>query len=626
MDKLEISRKILSDITVYSKYAKFIRKEKRREIWSESVVRNKKMHLKKYPKIKNEIEEAFNYVEDKKVLPSMRSLQFGGKPVEISPNRLYNCSYVPMDDPAAFSETMFLLLGGSGVGYSVQKHHVDCLPEIVGPKQRQRRHLVGDSIEGWADAVKTLVEAYFYAKSDPMFDFRDIRKKGELLKTSGGRAPGPQPLKDCLHNIRKVFDTAKEIRGHGCKLTTLEVHDIMCYIADAVLAGGIRRAALISLFNFNDDEMLTCKFGNWWEKNPQRARANNSAVVLRHKIKEKDFFEFWEKIKASGSGEPGIYFSNDKDYGANPCVEIALKACSFCNLTTINASDIEDQADLNARAIMAARIGTLQSGYTDFHYLRDCWQQNCEKEPLLGISMTGIASGNVLALNLEEAAKLAVEENKRIAELIGIKPAKRVTCVKPEGTASLVVGSSSGVHPWHNDYYIRRLRINKEEPIYKYLRRAVPDLIEDEILKPDLEAVLSVPIKAPEKAILRNESALDLLNRGKYLFDHWIKPGHLDGQNTHNVSITVSVKDDEWDSVGKWMWENRGSYNGIAVLPYDGGSYVQAPFEDCTKEDYEQLLEKVRNIDLTKVSEDTDNTHHQENLACAGGSCTITRL
>jgi ribonucleoside-triphosphate reductase (thioredoxin) len=626
MNRSELSTKILSDITVYSKYARYLPEHKRRETWEEIVIRNAEMHIKRFPHLEDEIYKAYRFVLDKKVLPSMRSLQFGGKPIEISPNRLFNCAFVACDDPACFSEAMFLLLGGSGVGYSVQKHHVEKLPEITGPKARKRRYLIGDSIEGWADAVKVLIDAYYCNKSDPEFDFRDIRQKGATLVTSGGKAPGPQPLKDCLHNIRKIFDNAKAERGLGTQLTTLEVHDIMCYIADAVLAGGIRRAALIALFSFDDDDMLTCKYGQWWELNPQRARANNSAVALRHKIKEKDFFKFWKKVQASGCGEPGIYFTNDKDYGANPCVEIALRSCQFCNLTTTNVSDVYDQEDLNARIKAAAFIGTLQASYTDFHYLRDKWKHNTEKDALLGVSMTGIASGGVLKLDLEEAAKVAVEENKRAAALLGINVAARITCIKPEGTTSCVLGSSSGAHAWHWSHFIRRFRLGKNEPIYKYLKKVIPDLLEDEFLRPDDQVVLSLPIKAPEGAILRTESAIDLLNRGKLLHTKWVQPGHLDGQNSHNVSMTVSIKDDEWDAVGQWMWQNREYYNGIAVLPYDGGNYTQAPFEDCDESTYEAMLERVKNIDLTKVLEEEDTTSLKENVACSGGACTVTSL
>lgn len=625
MDNSDLSRKILSDITIYSKYSKYLNTEFRREDWNELVTRNMEMHIRKYPQLESEIRYNYSFVFDKYVLPSMRSLQFGGVPIELSPNRSYNCSYLLADHPAAFNETMFLLLGGSGVGYSVQKHHVDKLPPISGPSPRTRRYLVGDSIEGWADAIKVLVEAYFYNKSDPIFDFRDIRKKGSLLVTSGGKAPGPQPLKDCIHNIRKIFDSAKEERGVGTQLKPIEVHDIMCYIADAVLSGGIRRAALISLFSFDDNEMMESKFGNWWEINPQRARSNNSAVVLRHLITKDEFLRFMERVKASNAGEPGIFFTNDKDFGTNPCCEISLKPNCFCNLTSINGYNCISQEDLNMRAKAAAFIGTLQAGYTDFHYLRDIWKKTTEKDALLGVSITGIANNTILALNFEEASKIVVEENKRVAKLIGINPAARTTCVKPEGTTSLVLGSSSGVHAWHNYFYIRRLRFGKDESIYKYLKKVIPDLIEDDVLKPDINAVLSVPIKAPEGAILRTESALDLLNRSKFVYDNWVKPGHVKGQNTHNVSITVSVKNDEWSDVSEWMWKNKDSYNGIALLPYDIGSYKQAPFEDCTEEKYEEMIKLIKDINLTQIIEYNDDTNLNENIACGPGGCEVTQ-
>jgi len=624
MDK---ARDILSKIVVHGKYAKYIPSLSRREDWETIVARNFTMHHDTFKDNEKEFRDdlawAYSYVLDKKVLPSMRSLQFSGKPIELSPNRQYNCCFMPIDDIAAFSETMFLLLGGTGVGYSVQTHDVEKLPELVGYKKRTRRYLISDSIEGWSDAVKILVESYFLNKSEPIFDYRDIRQKGMPLITSGGKAPGAQPLKDCIHNIRKVLDAALETRGTGTQLTSIEAHDLMCYIADAVLSGGIRRAALISLFSFDDQEMLECKFGKWWELNPQRARANNSAVALRNKIRKKTFFEFFDRVKASNSGEPGIYFTNDKSYGTNPCCEVALKPFQMCNLTTINVSDVETQEELNNRAKAAAIIGTVQASYTDFHYLRDIWKKTTEKEALIGVSMTGIASGPVLTLNLTEAANVVTSTNRKVASAIGINSAARATCVKPEGTASLVVGSSSGIHAWHSPYYIRRLRFNKNEPIYKYLKRVVPTLLEDEILKPDLEAVLSIPIKAPDNAIMRDEPALELLERGKFVYDNWVVPGHSDGQNTHNVSITVSVKDHEWTEVGVWMWENRKSYNGIALLPFFGGHYDQAPFEECTKEKYEELFEQVKDLDLTKVKEDEDYTNHKEQVACAGGMCEL---
>ena len=618
---MDISQKILSDITVYMKYAKFVPELNRRETWEELVTRNKEMHQKKYPQIKDEIEKVYKMVYDKKILPSMRSLQFGGKPIEISPNRVYNCAYLPIDHTDAFAETMFLLLGGTGVGFSVQKHHVEKLPEIKRPNPtRTRRYLIGDSIEGWADAIKVLMESYFGTKSStPIFDFSDIRQKGALLVTSGGKAPGPQPLKDCIHNITKVLEN----KSDGEKLTPIETHDIVCHIADAVLAGGIRRAALISLFSADDEEMISCKSGSWWEQNAQRGRANNSAVLLRHKITKEFFMDLWKRIELSGAGEPGIYLSNDKDWGTNPCCEIGLRPYQFCNLCEVNASDIESQEDFEARVKGAAFIGTLQAGYTDFHYLRDVWKRTTEKDALIGVGMTGIGSGVVLGYDMKAAAEAVKEENERVAKLIGINKSARTTTVKPSGTSSLVLGTSSGIHAWHNDYYMRRIRVGKNEAIYTYLAINHPELVEDEYFRPHDTAVITIPQHAPEGSILRYESVFQMLERVKRVAQEWIKNGHRSGQNTHNVSATVSIKEDEWELVGEWMWNNRKFYNGLSVLPYNGGTYTQAPFEDCTKEDFDRLLGTLKDVDLTKVIELQDNTDLRGEAACAGGACEI---
>lgn len=618
---MNISNKILSDVTVYMKYAKFLPKENRRETWEELVTRNKEMHQRKYPKIKDDIEEVYKMVYDKKILPSMRSLQFGGKPIEISPNRVYNCAYLPIDHVDAFSETMFLLLGGTGVGFSVQRHHVESLPDIKKPNpKRSRRYLIGDSIEGWADAIKVLVESYFGVKSStPVFDFSDIRQKGALLVTSGGKAPGPQPLKDCIHNIKKVLDA----KSDGDKLTPIETHDIICHIADAVLAGGIRRAALISLFSADDDEMISCKSGAWWELNPQRGRANNSAVLLRHKVTKEFFLDLWKRIELSGAGEPGIYFSNDKDWGTNPCCEIGLRPYQFCNLCEVNASDIESQEDFEKRVRGAAFIGTLQAGYTDFHYLRDVWKRTTQKDALIGVGMTGIGSGVVLGYDMKSAAKAVKEENQRVAKLIGINKAARTTTVKPSGTSSLVLGTSSGIHAWHNDYYIRRIRVGKNEAIYTYLSINHPELVEDEIFRPHDTAVISIPQKAPKGSILRYESPFELLERVKKVSKEWIKFGHRGGQNTHNVSATISLKEEDWELAGEWMWDNREHYNGLSVLPYNGGTYQQAPFEDCDEETYNTMMNSLSSVDLTKVIELQDNTNLSGEVACAGGACEI---
>ena len=618
---MELSNKILSDITVYTKYAKYLPNKQRRETWDELVTRNKEMHIKSYPNLKDEIESVYKFVYDKKVLPSMRSMQFGGKPIEISPNRIYNCAYLPIDHLDAFSETMFLLLGGTGVGYSVQNHHVEKLPEIRKPNpNRTRRFVIADSIEGWADAIKILMKSYFGTNSStPRFDFSDIRPKGAMLVTSGGKAPGPQPLKECILKITGVLDNKKD----GEKLTTLETHDIICYIADAVLAGGIRRAALISLFSADDNEMISCKSGNWWELNPQRGRANNSAVLLRNRITKKFFLDLWKRVELSNAGEPGIYFTYDKDWGTNPCCEIALRPFQFCNLCEVNVSNIESQEDLNERVKAASFIGTLQAGYTDFHYLRDIWKRTTEKDALIGVSMTGIGSGVVLGYDMTEAANIVKDENKRIADIIGINQSARTTTVKPAGTTSLTLGTSSGIHAWHNDYYVRRMRVGKNESIYNYLATNHPDLVEDELFRPHDTAVISVPQKAPIGSILRHESPFDLLERVKKVSQEWIKPGHRTGQNTHNVSATVSLKPEDWELAGEWMWANREYYNGLSVLPYNGGTYDQAPFEDCDEETYEKMMKSLTSVDLSKVIELEDNTDLSGELACAGGACEI---
>jgi ribonucleoside-diphosphate reductase alpha chain len=426
-------------------------------------------------------------------------------------------------------------------------------------------------------------------------------------------------LRECLVKVEGILDSKDE----GDQLSSIEVHDVICHIADAVLAGGIRRAALISLFSADDQAMLSAKAGNWWETNPQRGRANNSVVIMRHRIDKPTFLDLWERVKASGAGEPGFYFTNDKDYGCNPCCEISLRPFQFCNLTEINVSNIETQIDLNNRARAASIIGTLQASYTDFHYLRPVWQRNTEKDYLIGVSMTGIASGDVLKLDMTEAATNVRIINAEIAEKIGIKPAARCTTVKPAGTTSLTLGTSSGIHAWHNDYYIRRLRVGKNEAIYQYLAKKHPELVEDEYFRPHDTAVISVPQRAPEGSITRHESALDLLERVKYVHLNWVKKGHRSGQNTNNVSATVTIKPDEWEEVGKWMWENKHNYNGLSVLPYSDHTYIQAPFEDCDEETYNKLFTTLACVELDNVVEIEDNTNLKGEAACAGGACEI---
>jgi ribonucleoside-triphosphate reductase (thioredoxin) len=618
---MDVTKEILSDITIWMKYAKYLPELNRRETWKEIVDRNKNMHLKKFPNLSKEIEEAYRYVYERKVLPSMRSMQFAGKPLELNNARGFNCSYLPINDHRAFSEVMFLLLSGCGVGYSVQSHHIEELPEIRKPLKK-KRYLIGDSIEGWADSIRMLFKAYFgYTNSMPAFDFGDIRPKGAQLITAGGKAPGPEPLKIALIHVQSILDRKQD----GEKLSSLECHDIICHLADAVLSGGIRRAALISLFDLDDEEMLTCKFGEWWELNPQRGRANNTAVLLRSKIDKDTFINLWKKIEASRSGEPGFIFTDDKDAGTNPCAEINLKPNQFCNLCEINISDVESQEDLNNRARVASFIGTLQASYTNFHYLRDVWKKQTEKEALLGIGQTGIASGTYKKLNLKEAANIACEENEKISKIIGINKAARVTTVKPSGTTSLVLGTSSGIHAWHDDYYLRSIRVGKNEAIYTYLLINHPELLEDDVFKPTTQAVIRVPQKSPEGSITRGkETALDLLERIKTYNREWIKPGHRKGANMHNVSATVNIKENEWSEVGEWLWENKEYFTALSFLPEDLGTYIQAPYSTIKKEDFDSLVGSLHNIDLSQVIEIGDGTNLMDNQACVGGSsCEI---
>jgi len=616
--QVDLGLDALSKLTVFSKYAKYIPELKRRETWDEIVDRYQNMMIKKYPKLEEAIVKSAELIRAKKVLPSMRALQFAGAAAEVNNARIYNCCYLPIDSLHSFSETMFLLLGGTGVGYSVQNHHVAQLPSIKTPGKK-RNYLVEDSIMGWADAVKVLMKAYFEGSFMPNFDFRAVRQKGARLVTAGGKAPGPEPLKLCLSHIQAVLERKKE----GEQLTSLECHDILCFIANSVLAGGIRRSAMICLFDHDDEAMITCKYGDWWETNEQRGRANNSAVLKRGEISEQQFKSLWERIEASGSGEPGIYWTNDKDWGTNPCCEIALRPYQFCNLCEVNVSDVQNQIDLNDRVSVAAFFGTLQAGFFNFHYLRPIWAKTTQKDALLGIGMTGIGSGEILKYNLEIAANTAKVVNQLITEKIGTNEAARITCIKPSGTTSLVLGTASGIHAWHNDYYLRTMRFNKNEDVAVYLMANHPELCEDDVLRPTDTVCVRIPVKAPEGSIFRTETAIDTLERVKKFSNEWVKAGHIDGANTHNVSATVSILEDGWEEVGTWMWENREVYNGLSVLPHFGGSYKQAPFEDITKEQYEERIKPLKDVDLTKVVELDDTVDFGQVAACAGGACEI---
>lgn len=676
----DLSSQILSDIITHMKYARYIDSEKRRMTWEECVRESEEMHIRKFPELEQEIRANFKYVYSKEVLTSMRSLQYGGLPIELSPNRIYNCAFGHVDDVAMFHEVMFLLMGGSGVGFSVQKQHVAKLPEVRKP-EKDIRYLIGDSVEGWSDAVKALINAYMGNGPRPRFDDRDIRPKGSRIKKAGGKAPGPEKLMTALRHVEAVL-----ISAIGRKLDTIEVHDITCYIADCIVSGGIRSSAMISLFSPDDVEMITCKgsypieyvesykdtdsdkhtfrfrfketnmntntYGlypideddivtikvgeydvNWFKEtnklpffylHPQRWRANNSMLIKRGSITKDEFFALWKMVEESGSGEPGIYWTEDVEQGTNPCAEIGLNTNQFCNLTTINGALVSGQEDFNKKAKVSAFLGTLQATYTDFHYLRPIWRETTEAEHLLGNSITNIAYNRLEHLDKEQAALCVLEENERVAKLVGVKPAARTTCIKPEGTSTLLLGThGSGVHGVHDDFFLRSIRVNKADAIYGYLVQKVPQLIEDEFGDPENKAVISIPVKAPDGVITRHESPIDLLERIKDYSTKWVRPGHRSGINTHNVSATISIKPEEWQEVGQWMWDNKEYYNGLSCLPYDGGIYKQAPLQTITEEEYLEKVRYLNSLDLTEVIEDDDNTDLINELACAGGACTI---
>lgn len=613
------SNKLLSDIVAFRTYAKFLSHLGRRESLEETINRNMQMHLQTFPKLSRDIIKAYQRVHELKVMPSMRGLQFSGDAILKNHARQYNCSFSPINDVKTFSEAMFLLLSGVGFGYSVQKIHINNLPKIQQPKE-EGTYIIHDSIQGWAESVNVLMEAYFFGKIKPQYDYSKIRAKGSYLVTTGAKAPGPEPLKKMLELVEDKLKLAV-----GRKLKAIEAHDIVCIISDAVLAGGIRRAALISLFDRDDEDMLKSKHGDWWNTAPWRARANNSAILPRDQVTKEEFDYIFKMCQDSGAGEPGFSWTNNPDWGFNPCHEIALNPNQFCNLTTINQTGITSERDFLNRVYAAALIGTLQSSYTDFSYLRPVWKETTEKEALLGVSFTGIAdTKNIINADLlKKGAGLVLEVNEKYARKLGINLAARTTAIKPEGTSSCVLGSSSGIHARHSAHYIRRIRMNADDALAVYLQNAIPELVEIDVTSSN-GVVVSIPQESPENAIVReNETAMSLLNRSLYYSRNWVNPGHRHGDNKHNVSVTISVKENEWIDLRESMWENKNLYSGISLLPYDGGNYKQAPFEECTKETYDKMNKYVQELDLKEVKEEKDNTSRIEQLACAGGICEI---
>ena len=619
-----------------SRYSRFVQEENRREHWHETVERycnfmfnhlEQKHNYKIDDKLAGEIRSAIGTL---KVMPSMRSIMTAGKALERDNTAGYNCSYLPIDDPKAFDESMYILLCGTGVGFSVEQKYVNQLPEVPDTLfDSQTTVVVSDSKEGWAKSLRQVV-ALLYSGEVPKWDLSKVRPAGARLKTFGGRASGPGPLEELFKF------TIHKFRGAcGRRLSSLECHDILCKIGEVVVVGGVRRSAMISLSDLEDDRMRSAKSGNWWEQNAHRALANNSATYLR-KPDMGQFLHEWTSLYDSHSGERGI-FSRDAsvrqaakngrrdsnyEFGTNPCSEIILRPYQFCNLTevVVRAEDTVDT--LSEKIRIATILGTFQSTLTHFPYLRKIWVKNTEEERLLGVSLTGILDNEWMgtvcedtAAKLEQLKQVAVDTNKALSAELGIPQSTAITCVKPSGTVSQLVNSASGIHSRHSKYYIRRVRGDKKDPLTQFLTNTgVPT--EDCVMRPDSTAVFSFPVKAPEHARTREDlTALSHLELWLMYQRHW---------SEHKPSITVSVKEEEWAEVAAWVYKNFDELSGISFLPQDGGSYRQAPYEECTKEQYEALLAKMpTSIDWDSLKENTDNVEGAQTLACASGWCEI---
>ena len=611
---------LLADIAILRTYSA-LKQNGKKESWQEVVDRYRQCLIDNTPRfMHDDVHAACKLVEAKVVLPSMRFLQFAGEGIKRENVRGYNCSFTPVDGIRAFSEIFYILMCGTGVGYSVQRHHIEQLPRVPAGLAEESC-VVQDSKEGWADSIARLIQ-----NPDIRFDYSQVRPVGSLLST-GGTASGPESLVRAHGNVRRILQAAT-----GRKLTSLEVHDIVCHIADVVVVGGVRRAALISLFDRDDQAMLTCKSGQWWEENPQRARANNSAVLPHGQVHYDEFSDIIDRTYNSFSGEPGIFWTSDPEnnMGTNPCCEIALNPRQFCNLTTINFAKVGSVNEFLKAVVAATRLGTIQASFTNFGYLSEGWAKQTREEALLGVSLTGLAANarlmqNFLAKDIfRSGATLAMDINYYVATDLGINPAARVTTVKPEGTTSTCLDTTSGIHAAHAPYYLRRIRIDKGQELGQYLQAELPAaFVEDDKFNPQ-NLVVSVPFAMPNAVTRADETASTFLQNVFAVRKQWIEPGHREGWNFHNVSCTVSYKEEERDLVKRIMWVNRESYNGISLLPHDGGTYVQAPFEEISKEQYEKLAAEIPQVDLYNVTygKQTKDERAQV-LACVGDSCTL---
>ena len=605
-----MSIKSLMNYTFVSKYARWDSEKKRRETWSESVDRVKQMMIDMYvgeekeskTEISDAISQAYEAMRKKKILGSQRALQFGGSPVFKHNARIYNCIASYTDRIKFFQECMYLLLCGCGTGFSVQKHHIDKLPSLLKNKEGQKKFVIEDSIEGWSDAVGVLVSSYFkgcklfpeYNGKNVAFDYTQIRPAGAYLKSSGGKAPGPEPLKKALNNIKKVLDNA--IKSGNKKLKPIEAYDIVMYSADAVISGGVRRSATICLFSADDEEMAKAKTGSWFIDNPQRGRSNNSALLLRNETTKEQFSELMQSVKEFG--EPGFVWSDSTELIVNPCVEIGMwpvdettgeSGWQACNLSTINCAKVKTEEDFYEACENAAIIGTLQAGFAKFPYLGKASENIISREALLGVSMTGIMEQHEICLDpkiQKKGAEIVKKTNKRIAKLIGINQAARTTCVKPEGTSSCILGTSSGIHPHHAKRYIRRVQANKMEPIYQYFKTINPRACAESVWSNnDSDDVVAFCVEVPDGSKTKNQvDAIGLLEYVKSTQQSWVMNGTNPEQCTqkwltHNVSNTINVKPDEWDAVTDFIYKNRQYFCGVSLLPIAGDKdYAQAPF------------------------------------------------
>ena len=626
---------IYQQVIAKSRYSRWRDDLGRRETWEETVDRYMQHVVSPIlaydsSTLESEIREAILNLE---VMPSMRGLMTAGPALERDNMALYNCSFLAMDHPRAFDEILYILTCGTGVGFSCEGQFVSKLPEIAENfHDTESTIVVSDSRIGWASSFRELIQLLYGGKI-PRVDVSKVRSKGERLKTFGGRASGPEPLVDLFNYTIRVFRNAA-----GRKLTDIEVHSLVCKIGEVVVVGGVRRSALISLSDLHSQRMRTAKSGNWWERFPEFALANNSAVY-DEKPDTGAFLEEWSSLYASKSGERGIYYRQGirnktesigrRDasliFGTNPCGEIALRNCGLCNLTEIVVRSSDGLEDLKRKARLATILGTIQSIYTDFRYVRNLWKRNAEEERLLGVSLTGIYDNYTLSgfgdtkleSLLEKLKEYCVEVNKEVAEKLGINPSVAITTVKPSGTVSQLVDSASGIHPRHSAYYVRSIRQDNKDPLTQFMKdKGIP--FEPCVMKPDSTTVFYFPVKSPDGATVRDDLTprkhLDLWNvYNKY----WAE---------HQVSVTVSVKEHEWVDTAGWVFDNFNDLSGVSFLPMDGGTYRQAPYQECSKEEYEELLEKTpKEIDWNDLSlyESDDNTIGQNTLACTGNSCEI---